>query len=104
MNKIFNLKEFYYKICNSNCLISRNVESVLYITERISAFESKIWKLIPPEIRAVKKKYVYDQQKTVLVVFAKNTFKTQTLYNLVLTEIYRNLILALLRFNIFLLF
>ena len=37
MNKIFNFKEFRYRLRINNRLISRNIKTVLYIKESISA-------------------------------------------------------------------
>ena len=74
---------------NIDCLISRNVRSVLNGTENISALSIQRSGTVSPlksgkvnRLTNLKKKYINGQQKTISVAFAKYTFKALALYNL----------------------
>jgi len=51
MNEIFKWKQPHYCLRNNDSLLSRNVKSVLYGTESITALAPKIWNLLPADIK-----------------------------------------------------
>ena len=51
LNEVFVPRQCSYELCGNNFLERRRVKSVRYSTESISSLASKIWEILPNEIK-----------------------------------------------------
>ena len=62
MSEIFVFRDAQYSLRNNTKLQGRNVKTVSYGTESISALAPKLWRLIPPEIRNIESPFEFKQK------------------------------------------